>query len=83
MEYLSSGRPLIAYKLDGIPDEYDEFVFYVNGNDTKALANKIVEVCELDKSVIGQHCDKAYDFVIIQKNSIAQTQKIINLIRNN
>jgi glycosyltransferase involved in cell wall biosynthesis len=29
LEYLSSGVPTVAYKLDGIPDEYDDYLSYI------------------------------------------------------
>ena len=29
MEYLSTGRPVVCYKLDGIPDEYDKHLMEV------------------------------------------------------
>lgn len=82
LEYLSSGIPFIAYKLDGIPDEYDDYILYVENDSVSALSEKIVEVCEKsskDREVIGQN---AMRFVNAQKNEIIQTQKIISLIKH-
>lgn len=80
MEYLSSGIPVVAYKLDGIPDEYDQYIQYVEGDSIEELKRKLVEVCELpveDRVRIGQ---KGRDFVWHEKNSEVQTRKIIDLI---
>lgn len=80
MEYLSSGVPVVAYKLDGIPDEYDDYIFYVKDNSVQALTDKLLEVCELSGEERAEIGRKASDFVLSQKNPIAQTKKIINLI---
>lgn len=80
MEYLSSGIPVVAYKLDGIPDEYDKYIQYVEDDSIEGLKRKLVEVCELpeeDRVRIGQ---KGRDFVLREKNSQVQTKKIIDLI---
>lgn len=80
MEYLSSGIPVVAYKLDGIPDEYDQYIQYVEGDSIEELKRKLVEVCELpveDRVRIGQ---KGRDFVLHEKNSEVQTRKIVELI---
>lgn len=81
LEYLSSGIPFIAYKLDGIPDEYDDYILYVKENNVSSLADKIVEVCEKtseERQLIGT---KSREFVAQVKNEIVQTKKIISLIR--
>ena len=44
MEYLLSGVPVVAYKLDGIPDEYDAYFFYPEDNTPQALAKALVTV---------------------------------------
>ncbi len=81
LEYLSAGRPVVAYKLDGIPDEYDDYIFYVEDDDITTLANKIVEVGSMNGAVLKQHCQKAQQFVFEQKDEISQTKKIIDLLK--
>ncbi len=80
LEYLSSGIPFIAYKLDGIPDEYDDYILYVNDNDVASLSRKIIDVCEQtseERELIGI---KAKQFVNQMKNEVLQTSKIISLV---
>jgi glycosyltransferase involved in cell wall biosynthesis len=45
LEYLSAGKPVVAYKLDGIPDEYDAYLHYPSDESAEALSKKII-VCE-------------------------------------
>lgn len=82
MEYLSSGVPLVAYKLDGIPDEYDSYICYVKNNSIECLANTLKGVCEMsdsDRMAIGK---RGREFVLTGKNSKEQTKKIVDLIES-
>ncbi len=82
LECLSSGTPLIAYKLDGIPDEYDEYIFYVDDNSTLTLRDKLIEVCEMPKDLLSEAGRRAQAFVWAEKNEIAQTKIIVDMLRN-
>ena len=81
MEYLASGVPLVAYKLDGIPDEYDEYITYVADNTATTFAKTLVDVCEMpyeQRQCIGERAKK---FILERKNKKAQTKKILDLIQ--
>lgn len=80
LEYLSSGTPLIAYKLDGIPAEYDDYIYYIENDSIESLRDKIVEVCEKTREELDAAGKKSREFVLSEKNSIAQTKKIFNLL---
>ena len=83
MEYLLSGNPVIAYKLDGIPDEYDDYFFYVENNSLESLSSKINEVLNLSIQERYEFGKKAKEFVIKKKNNIEASLKIFNMIKNN
>ena len=80
LEYLSSGVPVIAYKLDGIPDEYEKYLCYVEDNSIEAFSKKIIEICELDYEKWKEIGEKGKEFVHTQKNSTVQTKKIMELL---
>lgn len=82
LEYLSSGIPFIAYKLDGIPDEYDEHTAYVADNEISSLSDKIIEICEKSGKERERIGIAAKRFANEQKNKYIQTKKIINLINS-
>ena len=77
MEYLLSGVPVVAYKLDGYPPEYDAYFNYVEDNTPHSLAQKLIEVCEDEADRCKLVANKAVEFVIKQKNPRAQARKII------
>jgi len=83
LEYLSSGKPLIAYKLDGVPDEYDPYIFYVQDNSIEALKQTLIAVCENTDGTVRMIAENARLFVRDQKNEVVQTRKICQLISGN
>ena len=82
LEYLASGKPIIAYKLDGIPDEYDEYLNYVteNGDVTVNLRDKIYELCSLPITTRQINGEKARKFILTKKNPKAQCRKIVAMM---
>ena len=80
MEYLASGTPVVAYKLDGIPDEYDGYINYVSDNTPKTLATVIQNICEMPKEERVQMGRKGRDYVLEEKNNVRQTKRILDFI---
>lgn len=80
IEYLSSGTPTIAYKLDGIPDEYDDYIYYINGDKPRDIAAKIEDICEKSQKERDEFGEKARKFVIENKSNKIQAEKIIKSI---
>ena len=71
MEYLASGVPVLAYKLDGIPNEYDKYINYVDV-DFNYSFKKIFDNYDL-------YCKKAMaakEFIYKEKNAFVQASKI-------
>ena len=82
MEYLSSGIPVVAYKLDGIPDEYDAYIQYVEDDSIESLKKKLIEVCELSDEERQSLGSAGRAFVLTEKNSTIQVKKIAMLIKS-
>lgn len=79
MEYLASGKPVIGYKLDGIPAEYDPYIQYVADNSIEALQDKLLEICSLpecERNAIGQ---RSRAFILENKNPKAMCRRITAL----
>lgn len=82
MEYLASGTPVVAYKLDGIPDEYDPFICYPADDTVKTLAETLSKLCHLSEDERKRIGQAAQDFVLKEKNATAQTKKMLDFIHN-
>ena len=81
MEYMLSGTPVLMYKLEGIPDEYDQYLYYINGSEPQDIADRIMEVCEKPQSDLDDFGQKARNFVLENKSSEVQAKKIIDMIK--
>lgn len=82
LEYLSTGRPVVAYKLAGIPSEYDEYFFFVENETIQSFASKLDEVCSLSVEEQLAFGKRAADFVQKNKSKKAQGERILNFIRH-
>lgn len=80
MEYLLSGVPVVAYKLDGIPDDYDPYINYVENSTPEALTKLLLEVCEDKTGDFSRKAQSAISYVSNEKNTMKQAKKILNLI---
>lgn len=81
LEYLSSGVPVVAYKLDGIPDEYDEYIIYPADDSPKALCDvfvSLLNMTEAERKAIGE---TAKSFVCENKCKKSQAKRIIDFLR--
>ena len=79
MEYMSSGRPVVMYKLDGVPDEYDSYLHYVAGDTVDDLKKKIVEICSESPEELREFGLRAREWVVQEKNRTVQIKKIIDI----
>lgn len=80
-EYLLSGKPIVCYKLDGFPEEYDNHFIYVNGSKPNDLAEKLVEACNLSENELRKIHKSNIKFVVEEKNNVVQSKKIIDMIK--
>lgn len=80
MEYLSSGVPVAAYKLDGIPDEYDAFLQYVKGDSVEDLKVQLQKLCELSAEERKKIGTAGQMFVMTQKNEKTQMKAVLDFL---
>lgn len=79
-EFMLSGTIILSTDLEGIPDEYKEYMVIIKDNNVDTITdgiNKIIRMKPKERFEIGK---KARNFVLENKNYIVQSSKIINLI---
>ena len=81
MEYMMSGRPVIAYMLDGMPEEYSEYVFSPTDDSPQALAEIINRCASLSDEKLTEFGEHARSFVLNNKNASSQSLKILELFK--
>lgn len=80
MEYMLSGKPVLMYRLDGIPAEYDSYLNYIEGNSAEDMKNAICRIFNADANEIARKAEVAAHFVAENKNSTVQAKKIMELM---
>lgn len=79
-EYMLSGTPVLTTMLSGIPDEYYAYCYATSNKDPQIIANFIDEIISSEaKNSLGT---QASSFVYNNKNSAAQTAKIIHFLES-
>lgn len=82
IEYLLSGRPVIAYHLKGIPQEYFNYIISPKDETISALSESLNHVLSMESKELDLIGKRGRDFVINFKNSQSQTLRIIQLIND-
>lgn len=79
IEYMSSGTPMIGYKLSGMPDEYTNF-FYEIDKTEDGMFKCLEKVMALSPSERTQKGKEAFEFVTTEKSARKQCGKILKLL---
>ncbi len=80
MEYLSTGRPVVCYKLDGIPEDYDNHLIYAKEETPQSLKDVLVEVLQLSENELESIFLKNTRFLQETKNTQFMVRKIIKML---
>ena len=80
IEFLAAGVPVIAYKLDGVPEEYDEYLQYIDGDGVNSLRKKILDIGELPPDIRKKIGQRGRNFVLENKNEKVQSRKILKML---
>ncbi|WP_447405957.1 glycosyltransferase [Clostridium perfringens] len=81
MEYLLAGKPVVMRKLDGIPKEYEEYLFFTKDDSVDSLTNEIYKLYMKSDEELEYIGRKGKEFVVNEKNYIVQSNKLINLLK--
>ena len=80
IEYMLSGTPLITTRLQGIPEEYFDFVFPADGSSTDALAAAMQNALGRSEQDLHEMGIRAQQFIQQEKNAARQAQRILTFL---
>jgi len=83
MEYMVSGTPLLTTRLPGMPSEYYDYVYTVDGSKPEDITSALQRCFSNTKEELHEKGNLSKKFVLSNKNNIMQAQKILDLIKNN
>ena len=81
-EYMLSGTPILATKLEAYGEEYNDKLFFIEGDTPEVLAEAIDRVHDLDDDTLLQTSNRAQQFVIEEKSWKNQTKKIYGFLKH-
>lgn len=82
IEYMRSGKPVLCYRLEGIPREYDEYLYYIQGKGPEGIQRSIRDLLGKSPMELRQRGEACRRFVREQKNPAAQCKKVVALLRS-
>lgn len=82
MEYLASGTPVLTTRLPGIPAEYDNYLFYIDDESPEGIGRALEKVLNLSDEQLQEAGKKGQAWVLKEKNSQAQANKILHMWEN-
>jgi glycosyltransferase involved in cell wall biosynthesis len=80
IEYMVSGRPVISTRLPGIPDEYSNYLYYLEDESPEGLAQMLKKVCSKPAKELEEYGARARDFIINNKNCKSQGKRILDFL---
>lgn len=80
-EYMVSGNPVLSTRIDGIPEEYFEYIIPLDALDAEYLATQIRSVANMSSSERYDFGNKAKLFVLNEKNTTIQTKKVLDFLK--
>lgn len=83
LEYMASGTPLLTTKLQGIPEEYYNFVYIIEDYSEQGIKNSIVSILNKPYNEIIEFGKHSREFVLTHKSNTYQAKKIINFLQSN
>lgn len=83
-EYMMTGKPVLCFKLLGIPDEFDKYLFYFENSDPTNMAKRIEEIVEFEYEKNMKVGIAGREFLSNNKNSKKQAEAVLSqAMRNN
>lgn len=80
MEYMVSGTPILTTRLPGMPGEYYDYIYTIDGSTPEDLTAALEKVLALTPETLHEKGMSAREFVLTRKNNIAQSGRILELV---
>lgn len=82
LEYISSGTPLVAFKLKGMSDEYDGHYYEIPSYNISIFSDFLDTLLDKDENELKRFGYDSKSWIISAKSPKTQCAKIVNMLRN-
>lgn len=79
IDYLATGNAVIAYKLDGMPDIYKEFITFIEDDKIETLRDTLIQVLNMNNAQTQLMAEKAKVYLENELSEKAVAKKILQL----
>lgn len=81
LEYMSTGVPVLCYRLDGMPAEYESYLSFIPGTSVEEFAACLQSMLSMSPATLAAKGAAARHFVETEKNPEAQAMKVARFLR--
>ena len=81
-EYMISGNPVLSCRIGGIPDEYFNYLVEMKSTNPSDIKQAILAVAEMTEEERLNLGNGAREFILNEKNNVAQASKILDFVTN-
>lgn len=78
-EYLMTGKPTVMYHLEGLSEEYNDFLNYIYADNAIDLADELRIMIETDYSLLLKKAEQAKVYMLREKSPKRQIERIIKM----
>jgi glycosyltransferase involved in cell wall biosynthesis len=81
LEYMSTGTAVLSTRLEGIPKEYNDYLYWIDDESDEGIRSKLEELLVKPLDELNFKGLSAKNFVLENKNCDFQGQRIIDFIK--
>lgn len=79
LEYMVSGTPVLSARLQGIPEEYDDYLYYFDDKAENGLATALREILDKPLCELSERGEASRKFALECKSNISQAKHVLDL----
>lgn len=79
MEYMVSGTPILTTPLQGMPKEYNDYVYLFEDETVDGMTKTLEDILRKDKEELHMKGLRAKEFVLREKNNVVQANKVLDI----
>lgn len=81
-EYMMSGRPVLSTRLNGFSIDYENLIYWLDGESPLDIARKINELSLLDDSVLNEKASAAKEFLMLNKTWTINAENVYRFLHD-
>ncbi len=80
-EYMMTGKPVVMYKLEAIPDDYDQYIHYLTAAEPEGIAAQLQEIANQDYGALLHRAAQGREYMRGNKSKRVAGQKIVAFLQ--